>query len=141
MLAVLLLRGPQTPGELKGRTERIVQWRSLEQVDEVLGELIERGYVQRLERRPGQKEERFLQLLGGAPDGSGPPEGSAPMAPAASSDAAPVTTPMSEPTAAQTPSAAGAETAGDALVARLSDLEARVDELAALLEQLTGESL
>ena len=70
MLSVLLLRGPQTPGELKGRTERIVRWQSLAEVEQVLAELIDRGYVRRLERRPGQKEERFAQLLGGEPDAS-----------------------------------------------------------------------
>ncbi len=70
VLAVLLLRGPQTPGELKGRTERIVRWQSLADVEQVLTELIERGYARRLERRPGQKEERFAQVLGGAPDTS-----------------------------------------------------------------------
>ena len=53
VLAVLLLRGPQTPGELKGRTERMAQIASLAEVDGVLGVLIERGYARRLERRPG----------------------------------------------------------------------------------------
>lgn len=65
VLAVLLLRGPQTPGELKGRTERMVSLGGLDAVERVLDELIERGYVQRLGRRPGQKEDRFCQLLGG----------------------------------------------------------------------------
>jgi uncharacterized protein len=65
LLAVLLLRGLQTPGELKGRTERLAQIASLAQVEAILGTLGERGYVRRLERRPGQKEDRFVQLLGG----------------------------------------------------------------------------
>src|SRR5581483_12479163 len=70
VLAVLLLRGPQTPGELKARTERMAEIESLEHVDQLLGSLSEHGFVQRLERRPGQKEDRFMQLLGGgaAPD-------------------------------------------------------------------------
>jgi uncharacterized protein YceH (UPF0502 family) len=67
VLAVLLLRGPQTPGELKGRSERMATIDSLEQVDLVLDALIAHGYAARLERRPGQKEERFMHLLG---DGS-----------------------------------------------------------------------
>src|ERR1700678_2630971 len=46
-------------GELKGRSERVVDWGSLTAVEQVLSELIERGYAARLERRPGQKEERF----------------------------------------------------------------------------------
>jgi uncharacterized protein len=64
VLAVLLLRGPQTPGELKARTERMAKLDSLPDVDRVLGALGERRYARRLERRPGQKEDRFEQLLG-----------------------------------------------------------------------------
>jgi uncharacterized protein YceH (UPF0502 family) len=63
--AVLMLRGPQTPGELKGRTERLYPLGSLEDVEGVLDRLIERELVVRLERRPGQKELRYAQLLGG----------------------------------------------------------------------------
>lgn len=65
VLAVLMLRGAQTPGELKARTERMAELDSLEAVDAVLEELIGRGYVRRLERRPGQKEERYADGLGG----------------------------------------------------------------------------
>ena len=65
VLAVLMLRGAQTPGELKQRTERLHAFASLEQVQEVLEGLVERELVARLERRPGQKEERYTQLLGG----------------------------------------------------------------------------
>jgi uncharacterized protein len=65
VLAVLLLRGPQTPGELKGRTERMHAFESLEQVDAVLEQLAGRRYVESLGRRPGQKEDRFRHLLGG----------------------------------------------------------------------------
>ena len=64
VLAVLLLRGPQTPGELKSRSERMASIESLEQVEAVLDALISHGYAGRLERRPGQKEERFMHLLG-----------------------------------------------------------------------------
>lgn len=65
VLAVLLLRGPQTPGELKGRSDRMATLESLPEVERVLAVLTERGYVRRLARRPGQKEDRFEQLLGG----------------------------------------------------------------------------
>lgn len=65
MLAVLMLRGPQTPGELKGRTERLQPFESLADVHRTLDELIERELVARLPRRSGQKEERYQQLLGG----------------------------------------------------------------------------
>jgi uncharacterized protein YceH (UPF0502 family) len=66
ILTVMLLRGPQTPGELKGRTERMHPFESLADVEETVGRLIERGYAERVERRPGQKEDRFGHLLGGA---------------------------------------------------------------------------
>lgn len=86
VLCVLLLRGEQTPGELKARTERMVTLGSLEEVDRVLGELIDHGYARRVERRPGQKEDRFEQLLGahGEPaDGGAPTVGASSSAPAA----------------------------------------------------------
>jgi uncharacterized protein YceH (UPF0502 family) len=66
LLCVLLLRGPQTPGELKQRSERLVAAElSLAEVERVLAELTERGYAADLGRRPGQKEDRWAQLLGG----------------------------------------------------------------------------
>jgi len=64
LLGVLLLRGPQTPGELKGRGERMAHLESLADVEQVLMALAERGYVRSLGRRPGQKEDRFMHLLG-----------------------------------------------------------------------------
>jgi uncharacterized protein YceH (UPF0502 family) len=72
VLAVLLLRGPQTPGELKGRTERMAALGSLAEVERVLAVLAERDFARRLERRPGQKEDRFEHLLGGGEQESGP---------------------------------------------------------------------
>jgi hypothetical protein len=66
VLAVLMLRGAQTPGELKGRTERYSGgFADLASVQEVLERLIERGFVIRHPRRPGQKEDRYEQVLGG----------------------------------------------------------------------------
>lgn len=65
LLAVLMLRGTQTPGELKQRSERLHGFADLGAVQEALDGLVERGYVARHERRPGQKEERYQQLLGG----------------------------------------------------------------------------
>ena len=64
ILAVLMLRGPQTPGELKTRSERLYPLGTLEDVHRTLDSLIERDLVARLPRRPGQKEERYAQLLG-----------------------------------------------------------------------------
>jgi uncharacterized protein len=65
VLAVLMLRGPQTPGELKGRTERLQGFADLAAVSAVLDRLIDRGFVIRHPRRAGQKEDRFEQVLGG----------------------------------------------------------------------------
>ena len=72
VLAVLMLRGPQTLGELKGRTERMHRFESLEEVEETLDALAEREMVARLARRPGQKEDRYGQLLGGAEEQAAP---------------------------------------------------------------------
>lgn len=64
VMCVLMLRGAQTPGELKQRGERIHAFAGLEEVHSTLSGLIERDLVVRLDRRPGQKEERYTQLLG-----------------------------------------------------------------------------
>jgi uncharacterized protein YceH (UPF0502 family) len=68
VLCVLLLRGPQTPGELKTRTERMHRFADLDDVVFTVDKLISRGHATRLQRRPGQKEERYAQLLGGEVD-------------------------------------------------------------------------
>ena len=67
-MCVLMLRGPQTVGEIKTRTERLASFDSLEQVEATLNDLIERqagALVVRLPRRPGQKEARYAHLLAG----------------------------------------------------------------------------
>jgi 3-oxoacyl-[acyl-carrier protein] reductase len=64
VLTVLMLRGPQTPGELKQRTQRLHEFGGLDEIETVLGGLIDRDLAERLPRRPGQKEERYRQLLG-----------------------------------------------------------------------------
>ena len=66
-----MLRGSQTPGELKQRTERLHRFASLEDVERTLDELIARELVERLPRRPGQKEERYRHLLGDGENGHG----------------------------------------------------------------------
>jgi len=70
LLAVLMLRGPQTPGELKQRCERLHRFADLAAVHEALDRLVERGCAVRHERRPGQKEDRYEQLLGGGGEAS-----------------------------------------------------------------------
>ena len=64
LLAVLMLRGPQTPGELKQRSERLRRFDSVPEVTETLEGLARRELVVRRERRPGQKEDRYAHLLG-----------------------------------------------------------------------------
>jgi uncharacterized protein len=72
LLAVLMLRGAQTPGELKQRVERIYPYGSLEDVQRALDALAAEGLVERLPRRPGQSQDRWRQLLGGDGAGSEP---------------------------------------------------------------------
>jgi uncharacterized protein len=72
VLAVMMLRGPQTPGELKTRTERLHGFSEMGELAGTLERLIERGLVMRLDRRPGQREERYAHLL--AEDGAEPEE-------------------------------------------------------------------
>jgi uncharacterized protein len=118
ILAVLMLRGPQTPGELKQRTERLHPLDSLTAVEETLDRLVSRELVSRHERRPGQKEQRYEQLLGG-----GAEELPAPSAPAASG-------PGPEATPATPPDAPGAEEP------RLERLERELSELRAEVRAL-----
>ena len=117
LLAVLMLRGPQTPGELRARTERMHRFADQADLMQTLSGLIDRELVMRLDRRPGQKEERYQQLLADTDaDADAPPP--APAPPASSG-----TYVGSEPT--KTP-----------LEARVGALEAEVRELRALVEEL-----
>ncbi len=75
VLAILMLRGPQTIGELKQRTERLHAFASTGEVDQTLHELAQRELVARLDRRPGQKEERWTQLLGADAEAAPQPAG------------------------------------------------------------------
>jgi uncharacterized protein len=65
ILAVLMLRGLQTPGELKQRGRRLHDFPDIAAVQATLDRLVERGHVERRARRPGQKEDRYKQVLGG----------------------------------------------------------------------------
>jgi uncharacterized protein len=145
VLCVLMLRGPQTPGELKQRTERLHPLADLSAVLDALERLIGRDLAERLPRRPGQKEERYTHLLSddeaqpaapaahGAPapadaDFDGAPAPAA-LSPAASVPAAPsVASPVTAPAAGPPP---------DPRVARLEDEVAALrTELAALRASL-----
>lgn len=68
VLTVLLLRGPQTLGELRTRTERAHAFASLDEVEQVLADLAETGMVVKLPRQPGQKERRYAHLFSGEPE-------------------------------------------------------------------------
>jgi len=67
MLCVLMLRGPQTSGELRGRSERLYAFDSLADVEATLNRLSERTppLATKLARQPGEKEARFAHLLSG----------------------------------------------------------------------------
>lgn len=67
ILTVLLLRGPQTVGELRSRTERAHSFADIEAVEVALSEMIETGYVMKLPRQTGRKESRYAHLLAGEP--------------------------------------------------------------------------
>jgi uncharacterized protein len=76
-LCTLLLRGPQTLGEIKDRSERIFSFADLEETDRVLEKLAEwpsGPLAAKLPRQPGQKEARYAHLLAGEPDLDGLPE-------------------------------------------------------------------
>jgi len=84
VLCVLMLRGPQTAGEIRGRTGRLHEFASLEEVEPVLHSLMsaEPPLAIKLPRAPGTKEARFAHLLGGEP----PVAGREPAPPADSSN-------------------------------------------------------
>src|SRR3984893_10167353 len=67
VLCLLLLRGPQTPGELRGRAERMHRFEALEDVQSALQKLMQRdpALVRVLPRQPGTKESRYAHLLAG----------------------------------------------------------------------------
>ena len=76
-MTLLLLRGAQTPGEIKSRSDRLAEFRDLAEVEAVLGRLGERNppFVTRLPRLPGTKEARYVHLLCGEVDVSALAEG------------------------------------------------------------------
>jgi uncharacterized protein YceH (UPF0502 family) len=123
LMCVLMLRGAQTPGELKQRTERMHAFADLAEVQQTLGQLIERQLVARLERRPGHKEERYAQLLG---DQEAEPEQTRTQQPPA---------PTAQPAPASAPSPAPPPEQGELerLRERVTSLEQDVAELRAAM--------
>ncbi len=90
IMCVLMLRGAQTPGELKQRTERMHAFGELAAVHTTLEALIGRELVARLERRPGHKEERYVQLLQDEDEGRSETAPTPGVAPASTPAPAPV---------------------------------------------------
>jgi uncharacterized protein len=64
-LSMLMLRGPQTIGEIKAHTERLYDFADMDKVNEALLDLIEAGFIVKSPRMPGQKESRYTHLLSG----------------------------------------------------------------------------
>jgi uncharacterized protein YceH (UPF0502 family) len=139
LLGVLMLRGAQTPGELKQRSERLHRFEDLGAVQATLGRLIEHGHVAQLARQPGQKEERYMQLLGagGNEPGTSVPTVSDGHPGIAATVSQPVGT-LSQPVATTSPATSLPRPDDE----RLARLEREVDELrtelAALRERLLG---
>jgi uncharacterized protein YceH (UPF0502 family) len=117
LLCVLMLRGPQTPGELRSRTERLRSFGGPDEVDATLERLSGRELVERLGRRPGQREERYRHLLG-EEETEGPPS-APPMAAEPGPMAAEVPPPQPVPP----------QTADDGLAERVDRLERDLAEL------------
>ena len=88
LLAVLMLRGPQTPGELRTRTERLHRFADGDELGAALSRLVERRLAEGLGRRPGRREERYGHLLGGGEDGQDGAIADPPPAPSAEPRAA-----------------------------------------------------
>jgi uncharacterized protein len=65
LICVLMLRGPQTPGELRSRSERLYSFEDIEGVESALNRLAEAGLVKKLPRQAGTRESRYAHLLSG----------------------------------------------------------------------------
>ncbi|MBI2705180.1 MAG: YceH family protein [Actinobacteria bacterium] len=116
VICVLFLRGPQTAGEIKGRTDRLHSFGDLGDVQATLDRLssLDQPLVLRLDKQPGQKDARYLHLLGDAPVAELALAGSPAIHPS-----------RAEPARVADP--------------RLDELEAEVAELRELVEQLRGD--
>ena len=117
LLAVLMLRGPQTPGELKQRVERLYPHGSIEDVQQALDALAEHELVERLPRRPGQSQDRWRQLLGGDDAGAGAGAEPAPQRSSNAESVVPTQSPLEQ---------------------RVARLEEQVAELQRALASLSG---
>ena len=129
LLCVLMLRGGQTPGELKARCDRLHPFGDLAAVHTTLERLIERDLVEQLPRRPGQKEERYAHRLC---DDDAPEPARAPDAPVAAPG------PVIRAPGRPMPSAPEVERVELPLAERVARLEAEITQLRAELRALRG---
>ena len=67
IICILLLRGPQTAGEIRSRTERLYPFPSLDEIQETISSLEDMELVEKMARQPGRKESRYAHLLSGKP--------------------------------------------------------------------------
>jgi len=118
VLTLLMLRGPQTAGELRSRSTRLHSFTSLAEVEDALRRLTQEGreLVLEMARRPGQKENRWCHLMAGEPDEESP-------------------APAPGPAARQRFEGRG-DASDSGLADRVAALEAKVEELALALERL-----
>ena len=119
IICVMLLRGPQTPGELRSRTNRLCDFADAEEVETTLRGLMTREdgpFIARLPRAPGARESRYAHLFSGAMESAAEPEAEAEAAP---------------------PSSAAGDPGAPTLSQRVSALEQIVAELRAKIDALS----
>jgi uncharacterized protein YceH (UPF0502 family) len=147
LLCVLMLRGAQTPGELKQRTERLHPLADLDAVHAGLDRLIARELAVRLDRRPGQKEERYTHRLGEDADEASVAVAAASPAAAAASGAPPAAPTFAAGPATAEPQEPAAPDRGvvaleqdvATLRAELAELRSAVDAIRAALDALRAD--
>jgi uncharacterized protein len=128
LLTVLMLRGPQTAGELRQRSERIHSFGSGEEVERTLEQLAERELAVALPRRPGERGQRYAHRLAEA-GAEAPPADQPPAAASAPAASAPAELPPADPLPAP----------GDGLAGRVERLEGEVAALRELVDSLRAE--
>lgn len=131
IICVLFLRGPQTPGELRTRTNRLCEFTDVQETEQVLQKLQDENYIVKLERQPGKRESRYAHLFSGEVTEAlaGPEE-----------SAGTTTTPLhNTATPAQSTDESNAlEERIEILEMTVEDLQTQVDGLKDLIEQLTS---